>query len=232
MISPSLNHVFVIVHGVLLVFYGASCLMCQCHGCLSRVLGVSRLQNVPASRKIQGGLTCDLQASLCVDALIEGNDVAMMLVAVKGHLKVVVYQGESLSSYHLTVLVCLSVCPSLMSVFLLSRSQTMLLIYSHQQYVSVFASRRGKSEGRRAALLACLYTPFQPPLSLLKRSSNHPSIMHLMKGYHAEPFLKHSGKRKKKEKKKRKTRKQSMLSEGEVEQLPSVKVIILLWKGS
>lgn len=32
--------------------------------------------------------------------------------------------------------------------------------------------------------------PFTP-----QQSSNHPSIMHLMKGYHAEPFLKHSGKK-------------------------------------
>lgn len=29
--------------------------------------------------------------SHCVDALIEGNDVAMMLVTIKGHLTVIVY---------------------------------------------------------------------------------------------------------------------------------------------
>lgn len=43
-------------------------------------------------------------------------------------------------------------------------------------------------EGWGAGLLAC-HSPLQ-------QSSNHPSIMHLMKGYHAEPFLKHSGKKK------------------------------------
>lgn len=229
MISPSLNHVFVIVHGVLLVFYGASCLMCQCHGCLSRVLGVSRLQNVPASRKIQGGLTCDLQASLCVDALIEGNDVAMMLVAVKGHLKVVVYQGESLSSYHLTVLVCLSV--SYVCLSSLSVVDNAPDLFAPTVRVCICITARQK-RGEKSGVVSLPLHPLPTPPSLLKRSSNHPSIMHLMKGYHAEPFLKHSGKRKKKEKKKRKTRKQSMLSEGEVEQLPSVKVIILLWKGS
>lgn len=44
------------------------------------------------------------------------------------------------------------------------------------------------------------------------QSSNNASIMHLMKGYHAKPFLKHSGKKKKIK---------SVLSEGEVESLLS-----------
>lgn len=130
--------------------------------------------------------------SHCVDALIEGNDVAMMLVTIKGHLKVIVYQGESISSYHLTVLVCLSIyyLSTCLSVYLSSSS---LFVEDnapdlvHQQYVSVFAWRGVEWWwwwwGSRVVSL--LFTPQQ--------SSNHPSIMHLMKGYHAEPFLKHSG---------------------------------------
>lgn len=45
-----------------------------------------------------------------VDALIGGYGVAMMLDTIKGHQKVIVYQGESILSYHLIVVIsdCLS----------------------------------------------------------------------------------------------------------------------------
>lgn len=63
----------------------------------------------------------------------------------------------------------------------------------HQQYVSVI----------------CMATWGRGRVVAIHPSTNHPSIMHLKKGYQAEPSLKHSGKKKKKEK-------QSMLAEGEV----------------
>lgn len=50
-----------------------------------------------------------------------------------------------------------------------------------------------------------------------RHSSNHSSIMHLMKGYQGEPFLKHSGK------KRTTTHKGHNVSEGEVRRLLSAR---------
>lgn len=118
-----------------------------------------------------------------------------MLVTIKGHRKVIVY--EQIIAPHLTV--CLSV---LSSLFVKDNAPDRV----HQQYLSVFAWREG---------MGVVSLPFSP-----QQSPSHPSIMHLMKGYHAEPFLKHSGKQ------------NNLCSPREKCSSCWVSVIILLWKGS
>lgn len=119
MISPSLNHVFVIVHGVL---WSSKEHLAYVPVPLSRVGLGHEAANVRSV--VDLGFSVHVTyTSHCVNALIEGNEVAMMLVTIKGHLKVTVYQAESISSNHLTVLIYLSIRLSIRLSFFLCRRQ-------------------------------------------------------------------------------------------------------------
>lgn len=77
--------------------------------------------------------------SHCVDALIGGNDVAMMLVTFKGHCLL-------RRAYHRSTPHYLSVCLSALSSLFVKDNAPDLM---HQQYVSAFAWQGG------GGLLAC-----------------------------------------------------------------------------
>lgn len=83
--------------------------MCQCHWYCCVL--VSGLEATDVRSVVDLGFSLHvINMSQCVDALIWGNDVAVMLATIKGHLKVIVYQGENISLNRLTVLI--SVCSS------------------------------------------------------------------------------------------------------------------------
>lgn len=121
--------------------------MCQCHWYCCVL--VSGLEAADVRSVVDLGFSLHvINMSQCVDALIWGNDVAVMLATIKGHLKVIVYQGENISLNHLTVLisVCLSVYSSIRPPIRLFVS--LLLVdnvpdHMRQHYVSVFAWQHG-----------------------------------------------------------------------------------------